>query len=90
MRTSHANFFPHSDRAFSLALSLGLRRIPAGGFRATDQQIRRLLRLHRCGFSGAGMGRFRAAGKTMDIEEAMRECAVLERHAAQGIWRAVA
>lgn len=88
MTTSHANYFPHSDRAFSLAVAMQFRRIPAGGFCDTDRRIARLLRLHACGFSGAGMGRFRAAGKTMDIEEAIRECSILERHAAQGIWRA--
>lgn len=88
MTTSHANYFPHCDRAHSLAVAMQFRRIPSGGFHDTQQRIDRLLRLHRCGFCGDGMGRFRAAGKVMDIGEAIRECAILERHAANGIWRA--
>lgn len=79
MRTSHANYLPGDDRAHSLAVSLGLRRIPAGGFSATEHQIRRLLRLHHGGFAGVGLGNFRAAGKTMSDSEAIRECGILER-----------
>lgn len=79
MRTPSVPYLPGDDRAFALAAALDFRRIPAGGFAATQHQIRRLLRLHRSGFTGTGLGSFRAAGKTMGAEEAIRECCVLER-----------